>query len=159
MLKGAVEYFGCDSQTFDQKFPLNDSTREALDAVLKGYCVTGARSEVELFRGLGFHIASEISADQEFNSINAYLKTADPGLIEHLTTAKSHLGKVVYRWVGLHTFVELEHLDYAVDAALMAVKYYTGERSADQLQGLVLDGFTEFTDTLQRLVRGIVQPA
>jgi len=159
LLKGAIEHFGYDPQTFDEKFPFNLTTRDVLDDVLRGYTVTGPKSDAALFRGLGFHIASELSADQEFKAINSYLLERNPGLVEHLMAAETHLGQACYRWVNMHTFVELEHLDHAIDAATMAIEYYAGDRTPTVLQDLIIEGFNDFSTVLRRFIGRVLDAA
>jgi len=159
LLKGAIEHFGYDPQTFDRRFPFNPTMRQVLEQVLTGYTVTGPKSDAALFRGLGFHIASELSADQEFKAIDSYLIETNPGLVEHLKAANTHLGQACYGWVNMHTFVELEHLDHAIDAATMAIDYYAGDWTRATLHDLVIEGFNDFSTTLRRLVGRVLEAA
>jgi hypothetical protein len=105
----------------------------ALERIFDGYCISpSARSDDDLLRGLGFHIASETSADAEFNAIAMWLRREHPALVERLTWASTHLGHSVYRWIGLHTFVEVEHHEHAIAAATMALDFYTGSSTKEQ---------------------------
>ena len=158
VLRHTIGYFDLDGASFDGRFPLNRSTRDALALVFDGYCISPAsRSEDGLFRGLGFHIASETSADEEFNAIDPYLRRSHPGLVEHLTAARTHLGHSVYSWFDQHTKVEVEHHEHAVEAAVSALHFYSGSASLDHLRATILDGVRLFDETLRLLFTRILE--
>ena len=160
VLKETVNHFGLDPHTFDHHYPVNASTQRALELIFDGYCINpSARSDDDLLRGLGFHIASEISADAEFNAIATWLRREHPALVERLTTASTHLGHSVYRWIGLHTFVEVEHHKHATTAATMALDFYAGPASKEQASAKILDGVRFFSDVLHQLFSGIIEQA
>lgn len=155
VLRGTVEHFGLDAATFDQEYPLDESVQRALARVLEGYGLREVGCDVALFRGLGFHIASEISADEEFNAINSFLRAAHPRLVEHLSNRKTHLGQPLYRWFDLHTYVEVEHHEHALEAAAMALDFYTGDASREELIARVMAGIDFFGVTLREIFHGV----
>ena len=158
VLRHTIGYLDVDTASFDERFPLNGSTKAALDLVFDGYCVKPAsRSEDGLLGGLGFHIASETSADQEFNAIDPYLRRTHPGLVAHLTAARTHLGHSVYSWFDQHTKVEVEHHEHAVQAASMALEFYSGDASPDHVRAAILAGVRLFDDTLRLLFSRILE--
>ncbi len=160
VLKETIDWLGFDAHTFDRDFPLNDSTRDALAQIFIGYCIhPDARSEDDLFRGLGFHIASETSADEEFNALKLYLHDVHPALVERLTRSSTHLGHSIFGWIGLHTFVEVEHHEHALTAAAMALDYYAGQYSRQHAEAMIVEGVHLFSRVLNRLLSGILEAA
>lgn len=120
------------------------------DRVSLGY---GAQSEDHapmLFRSMGYHLGSEVLADEEFSRIDAALRKADPGLVEHLEAfsleiaGKEHNG---YRWISAHSghgsAVEWDHFKWAVEGVELAFRYTPVERRAEFLQQVFL-GFDDF---------------
>jgi hypothetical protein len=157
VLKEAIDWLGFDAHTFDRDFPLNASTRDALAQIFTGYCIhADARSEDDLCRGLGFHIASETSADAEFNALKTYLHQQHPALVQRLTDASTHLGHSIFGWIGLHTFVEVEHHEHALTAASMALDYYSGQLSRAHAEARIVEGVHLFSSVLNRLMSGIL---
>ena len=158
VLRATVDHFGIAPEIFDETYPLNATTERALETVLEGYCATVVPSDDDLFRGLGFHIASETSADEEFIAITSYLREAQPGLVDHLSDATTHLGQATYRWLDLHTYVEVEHHQHAVEAAEVAEQYYSGDAPRERIRELVAEGVNQFATSLRGLMSGILDP-
>jgi hypothetical protein len=146
LLLGACKYFNVDLATIDQTFPLNPETEQTIEAVSKGYCVDQQNTEDSILRGLGFHIGSELLADQEFNLIDKHLRREFGDLVAFLESNKTEFGTTYYHWVNIHTFVEVEHLDHAFRAAEMAIDYYSGRKSKRRVAEAIVDGFLEFGD-------------
>lgn len=159
VLRDTVEYFGIAPEFFNKNYPLHASSIRALATVLEGYCATAMPSDEDLFRGLGFHIASETSADEEFTAITSYLRKVQPELVAHLSEAKTHLGQSTYRWLDLHTYVEVEHHQHALEAAELAVRFYTGAATTQRLQELIIEGANQFKESFRGLLSGILDPA
>ncbi|MGC4038381.1 MAG: hypothetical protein QM764_20625 [Chitinophagaceae bacterium] len=79
-LEATVDFFNSS----DLYIPQVDTRLESLlDEVMTGYCITGIPADAALLEGIGFHIASEELADQEFITIRDYLleKYPEPGLL------------------------------------------------------------------------------
>lgn len=148
LLKASLSYFKVSDKEFKKSFILNKKTKETIISVRKGYCLNKKNNEEDLFKGLGFHIGSELLADQEFNVIDNFLKKKYPKFVKFLKTKTTDFkGIEAYRWISLHTIVELEHLDHAFTAAEKAIKYYKGKRDKKEIQQLVVQGFLKFSQT------------
>jgi len=145
LLKAILDYFKIDHSNFPKLFPLNKKTNEAIKKVREGYCLNRENTEDNLFNGLGFHIGSELLADQEFNLIDQFLRDNDSDLVKFLENKKTKFDDIKsYRWISLHTVVELEHLDHAFVAAERAIKYYKGKKSVEEVHRLIIEGFLNF---------------
>ncbi len=146
LLLGACEFYDIDLRDLDKKYPMNAATNKTLKLVDQGYCQEQKNTEETLLRGLGFHIGSELLADQEFNLIDSHFQQHFPELISFLKEKKTPFGQDHYRWIKLHTYVEIEHLDHAFIAAEMVLECYAGDKSKRRVAELIVDGFLEFGD-------------
>ncbi|MBI3458718.1 hypothetical protein HY061_00435 [Candidatus Azambacteria bacterium] len=145
LLKAVLDYFKIDNASFQRLFPLNEKTKDVIKKVREGYCLNKESSEDDLFRGLGFHIGSELLADQEFNLLDQFLRDNYSDLVKFLENKNTNFDDIKsYRWISLHMVVELEHLSRAFIAAERAIKYYKGKKSEKEVQGLIVKGFLNF---------------
>lgn len=145
LLRAVIDYFKIEHNDFPRLFLLNKKTNEVILRVREGYCLNKENTEDDLFRGLGFHIGSELLADQEFNLIDKFLRGNYSGLVKFLENKKSNFDNIKsYRWISLHTVVEIEHLDHAFIAAERTVMYYKGKKSKEDVEKLILEGFLNF---------------
>jgi hypothetical protein len=113
--------------------------KDSINEVIRGYGVgMTEKSEKAIFSGIGFHIGSEILADQEFKIIDEHLRARHVDLVEHLEKEGS------YVWIQVHTMVEIEHFDAALEAANMALRYYVGDEA--QARKWIMQGIKRFAD-------------
>lgn len=155
VLQGVMDHDG----TQGAAWPAEDANRvleeptwlRALSArVAQGYGTNGAGSDVELFRAMGYHLGSEVLADEEFSQIDAELRTAEPGLVAFLEGHTVTIGDVphgAYAWIGIHSGhgggVEADHFDWAVRGVLRALRY-TAPQLRAALREEALRGFDDF---------------
>ena len=118
--------------------------------VAHGYGAHGAGTDVELFRAMGYHLGSEVLADEEFSHIDAELRAAEPGLVSFLEGHSVTIGDVphgAYVWLGIHSghggAVEADHFDWAVGGVLRALRY-TPPARRESLREEALLGFDDF---------------
>jgi hypothetical protein len=158
LLKETALYFNVDLDTFDQTFVMNPEIDVVLEKVIEGYRVNTKNSEEDIFRALGFHIGSELLADQEFRLIDRFLTIRYQGLVEHLTNTQTPYGTDAYRWISLHTKVEVEHFDHAITAAQKAKDYYCGKAHTKQeVEDMILEGFVNFGQLQRRFFYNVLQ--
>ena len=93
----------------------------------------------DIMLSLGFHIASELSADSEFNIVYKWLKDKHPNILQQLKEDNSHM------WIKVHCTVEIEHFESALDGVKLAIKYYSGPENENQLVNMFLDGINKFS--------------
>jgi len=159
LLAYTLRYYGISSQEFAATHALNPHTQATLAKVVEGYCVNRRNDEVDILRGLGFHLGSELLADEEFNIIDRFLRSRYPELVEYLEESETVFGKNAYLWVQLHTVVETEHFDFAITAAEKTIEYYSGELSKEEVRQHIIDGFIGFADLQQAFFSNILEDA
>jgi hypothetical protein len=123
-----------------------------MDKVADGYGAHGEESAAVLFRAIGYHLGSEVLADQEFSLIDAELRAAEPELVAWL---ESHDVTIAgqphnaYTWIRIHSGhgggAEADHFDWALQGVSRAFRYarddLRGTARAEILAGF--DGFAE----------------
>ncbi|HXV26508.1 MAG TPA: hypothetical protein VD862_00555 [Candidatus Paceibacterota bacterium] len=147
-LKATAEYLGIAPGTVVELISRGaHATTLAIERVKAGYGISETLNDQRLFRGLGFHMGSEILADAEFNILDAYLKEQWQALAAHLekTTVRLSGNKHnAYYWVFIHTSVEADHFEYAADAANTALRFYAGKDSRGLAASWIMEGFERF---------------
>lgn len=157
LLSETISFCKVDPDAFDATFRLHDRFDGFLAEVVKGYRINSVQSEDDLFDALGFHIGSELLADQEFNIIDTFLTRNYPSLVRHLKATKTIHGPEAYRWISLHTAVEVEHFQNAITAAEKAITYYCGtEHTQPDVRQLIVGGFRKFSDFQHRFFHDIM---
>lgn len=123
------------------------------DGVMAGYtgqpATVGGRA-AQAFWAIGYHLGSELLADQEFSLIDEHLRQHQPELVHHLMRSTVQLAGGVHRcytWVGVHSGhgggVEADHFDYALEGAHSALRFLVGGDTATAMQALQ-NGFCAF---------------
>jgi hypothetical protein len=123
-------------------------TSAAISAVVDSYCLNKTASDADLLLGIGFHIGSEVFADQEFNILDQYLRQRHQVLVTGLQSRKA------YRWIAVHTKAEADHFDAAVGSANLALKFYTGNQA--QAHSCILDGLNHFGNVQAQFMNSLV---
>ena len=134
------------------------------DRVALGY---GARSEDHapmLFRSMGYHLGSEVLADEEFSRIDASMRRADPALVKHLEGYEVDIaGKPhnAYRWIAAHSghgsAVEWDHFKWAVEGVELAFRFTQPERQAEFRRQVFL-GFDDFARDHAEFFKRVSEP-
>jgi len=146
-VKGMGRYFGFEPAQLNDVIRINKTTEDSLPRVYEGYGVGARLEEDRLFRGMGFHVGSEILADQEFTIIDRVLRATKPEMVKALEDTKVEiLGRKhnAYYWIHIHTGVEAEHFDAALQGVNNALRFYAGERPVAEVKAFMIDGFTAF---------------
>lgn len=122
------------------------------DSVYSGYDPTSRNSQISTvlstLQSIGFHIGSEFAADLEFNAIVSYLSTNYPQVLEQLKNHKhpQYKGVTAYTWLDIHTHVEAEHSELALQAYMLAnqavIQHLGHERN--YVQNFVYKGIDDF---------------
>ncbi|MBK6616429.1 hypothetical protein [Ottowia sp.] len=105
-----------------------------------------------VFAGIGYHLGSELLADQEFSMIDQHLRSSRNDLVQHLmrSTVKLAGGEHrCYAWVGVHSGhgggVEADHFDLALRGVRAAFEFLVGdERVRKVATTAVSEGFKAF---------------
>lgn len=150
VLKGIIAFHDLDAVTANGALdvPLWLSSLEARTQT--GY---GAGSPDELGsigRAIGFHLGSEILADEEFSLLDSRLRERSPKLVQHLLRHKVRVADhehPAWYWIGIHSGhgggVEGDHFAWAVKGAEEALRF-TLPAHRDFLHDQILLGFDEF---------------
>lgn len=146
-LKAAGSFFGHDGASLTGLVSANGNVSTMIGKVCDGYRVNRHVDDSDLFRAMGFHLASEILADEEFGILNGHLREKHSGLVEHLETHQVVVNGVrrpAYTWIQVHTSVEADHFDAAVVGANAALQYYVGSEDQERIKDWILEGVDEF---------------
>jgi hypothetical protein len=160
-LKGAAGFFGYSPEELDSFACLNESAKISMRRVLDGYGVDRSLKEREVFSSIGFHIGSEMLADEEFNSLDRFLKSRYPDVVQYLKKVNVEIsGNDVqaYDWIQIHTSVEATHLTAAIAGANLALRYYAGSQTASSVKGWILDGFRSFSVVQTDFMKALLDP-
>ena len=132
------------------------------DGVLAGYTGQPALADgraAQAFWAIGYHLGSELLADQEFSLIDEHLRGHHNALVQHLMRSTVQLAGGTHRcyaWVGVHSGhgggVEADHFDYALEGAHSALRFLVGADTAVAVQALN-NGFRAFERDHARFFR------
>jgi len=158
-LKATGRFFGYDLSALDAIVRPNETTLAAIRQVRAGYGISQVVDEAKLFRDLGFHMGSEILADEEFQVIDRFLRSRHGDLVDYLENTEVTINEAAHRayyWIRIHTSVEADHFAFAVKGANRALRYYVGPgRAADAKVGIV-EGFREFAGVQAAFMDGLL---
>ena len=86
-----------------------------------GYGLASGDLASTLFRSMGYHLGSELLADQEFSVIDEYFNARQPELRRFLQTHTVEIAgaeHLAYQWINIHSghggSVEADHFNWAV---------------------------------------------
>jgi hypothetical protein len=159
-LKGMAAYYGYEAQRLNQVLRVNKTTHDAMASVFDGYGIGARLEDRRLFTGMGFHAGSEVLADQEFTIIDAVLRERLPEMVKALTGMKVRVGRApeehkAYYWISIHTSVEADHFDSAVQGVNKALSYYVGENDPQAVKDWILEGFRDFAKVQGDFMAGL----
>jgi hypothetical protein len=132
-----------------------DQPTQGLGATIDGYCggnqfVTGLYTTL---RGIGYHLGSELLADDEFTKIDLYLRDKHHEFVQRLMRSTVELhgdSHRSYAWIGIHSGantgsgVEQDHFDAGLTAANLALQYLNSNESAGEAKNLIIEGYNSF---------------
>lgn len=157
-LKASLAFFNLNAEQTARATTLNEATKKAIAAVHQGYAVARPLTDADLFQAMGFHMGSEVLADEEFRHLDSFLRQRFPDLVAHLETTKVFISgehHAAYFWVRIHTSVEADHFTFAVRGANRALKHYVGVLTPEQAKADILDGIREFAQVQAELMAEI----
>ena len=103
-----------------------------------------------LFRAMGYHLGSEVLADQEFTLLDRGLKEVRPDLVASLSSRTVRIGEIdhnAYAWIRIHSggggAVEADHFEWAVRGVNRAFAY-TPPAAREAMVNQVHRGFMDF---------------
>lgn len=106
-----------------------------------------SETDTNIFAALGFHVALEFFASEEFQTVDSYLRTCHPDLVESLAGKSSR--ENAYLWMSIHAKVEAAHHRAAVRGTRTALRYYAHPERLPLMADRLIVGFNAFAE-LQR---------
>lgn len=147
-LKGLAQFFELSPGIVNDALVVTPALTDAIAGVQYGYGSNRELDEIDLFRGIGFHMGSECLADDEFNIIDQVLGEKWAKLVSFLESTNVSVGGEIphpaYEWVKIHTTVEADHFRFALEGVNLALQYYRGQHSQEEVTAAIIDGFVEF---------------
>ncbi len=115
-----------------------------------GYGLGWPDDRASIFRAIGYHLGSEVLADQEFSTIDTELRSRSPQLVEFLSNRTIELAgekHVAYQWIRIHSGhgggAEADHFEWAVRGVHLAFDF-TPRAHHDELRERVHEGYLDF---------------
>lgn len=118
--------------------------------VALGYGNASTDTRPSIFRAIGYHLGSEVLADQEFSVLHHNLREMSGNLVRHLLTytvdiaGQMHKG---FQWIAIHSShgggAEAEHFEWATRGARLAFEHSPEAEHLDLRRQLHL-GFLDF---------------
>jgi hypothetical protein len=148
---GVLRHYAIDGRGFNHSFPLPARLAELLTEARSRFFLE--RGAEQIFCALGFHVGLEFFAHKEFNLVDAYLRARHPELVTSLE--RNNGAGAAYRWLAIHTVVEIEHYRAGLQALDAAVTYYCDRDEAPHMRNRIKDGFAAFVDLQKRYYEAI----
>jgi len=149
-VKGLISYFQLSDDAVEQALCEPLWLTGLCDRTPVGYGLGTPDDFPSLFRAMGFHLGSEVLADEEFSLIDSTLRKQAPKLVEHLLKTRVKVADQehpAYYWIGIHSghggSVEADHFEWAVAGVKEAFRYTPPQHHA-YLREQVLRGFDDF---------------
>jgi len=149
---GVLDHFGRDGKSFDRRFPVPERLMALLAEARERHFVE--RGPDHLFAALGFHVGLEVFAHQEFNLVDAWLKERHPALVSRLKRGGKQGS--AYRWLGIHTVVEITHYRAGLEALKLALDTYHRPDHRPRMTMSIREGFASFIDLQARFYQAIL---
>lgn len=118
--------------------------------VAEGYGATTPDDLASAFAAIGYHLGSELLADQEFSTIDATLRAEAPQLVARLQAARINIAgqdHAAYQWISIHSGhgggAEADHFEWATQGARLAYRFVPPEQHAT-LTAHLYRGFADF---------------
>jgi hypothetical protein len=160
-LKALCQYFSADDATLRKVMKGHEPTRESIRRTMEGYGVNMALDDAKLFRCLGFHLATELLADEEFCTIASVLRSHHKPLVDFLQDADVTIaGRKVpaLYWIDRHTVADAEHFAAAVESGNQALSFYAGPDRA-LAKTWMLQGVAEMAKLEAYFMGHVAEPA
>lgn len=160
-LKGLARYYQCDDQALSKLVLEHAATNAAIPKVLAGYGVNLVMDTAKLFRAVGFHLGTEILADQEFGILHRFFHSHRPDLVAYLRDCEVRVGGhqlPAYFWIERHSVADAEHFAAAVKSANLALQYHYPAEQRAQAKQWILAGVREISEVEQEFMSALGRP-
>jgi len=152
MLLGMQKFYDLSDDVFSQGRPLwlHNLARNVVDGYVGG--MSTPNDIYAAFRGLGYHLGSEMLADREFSLIDTHYRSVHPELFEFLkrkTIIVAGVSHRAYSWIGIHSGqgggAEADHFDFGLQGTAKALKFLV-DADREACLRAVAEGFKRFDD-------------
>ncbi|MCC7536458.1 MAG: hypothetical protein IT379_09600 [Deltaproteobacteria bacterium] len=120
------------------------------DRIADGYGVRTPDERATIFRGIGYHLGSELLADREFSVIHEELRAKQHGLLADLAERTVTIAGQPHpcaMWIEVHSGhgggAEADHFEWALEGVGHAFAYSPASLHAE-LEAALLAGYLEF---------------
>ncbi len=148
-VRGVAEYYGL----VDQANEILEEPAWLLQVnqrVHEGYGAGTPEDAESIFEAMGFHLGSEILADEEFTLIDTTLRARRPELVDRLLSHRVEIADELhpaYYWIGIHSAlgggVEMDHFEWAITGVRKALEF-SEPSQGESLRDAALRGFDRF---------------
>lgn len=150
MMKGVAQWSELDAAEINRMLEDPMWLTGLQDRVRIGYG-SGTRDDAPtIFRAMGYHLGSELLADEEFTTIDKHLREKKPDLVKYLAENKVEIAEQkhdAYLWISSHSgaggHAEADHFDWAVRGVKMAFDHVEPQHRKE-LREWLLSGFSDF---------------
>lgn len=149
-LKGTVAYLGISEARANEMLRDPAWLRRLNERVHQGYGLGTPDAYGPIFRAMGFHLGSEILADEEFSLLDGDLRERRPDLVKQLLQMRVEVagqGHPAYYWIGVHSGlgggVEMDHFEWAVGGVRSGLSLIPADLR-EEMREEVLEGFVDF---------------
>jgi hypothetical protein len=145
-LKGIATFFGFDMETLSKHIRHHAPTNRGIRRVSSSYGVNVVMDDAALFRGIGFHLGTEVLGEDENRVLDSFFCTTRPDIMASLDNAEVEVDGIPVPaniWFRRHIIAEAEHFDAGIDAANQALHYYSGSDSLQEVKQWIFEGVKE----------------
>jgi hypothetical protein len=150
--RGVLAHYVVDRRDFNRLMPVPPQLGRLLDEARSKFF--SERTPEQIFSALGFHVGLEFFAHEEFNLVDGHLRSRHPALVASLERADGE--GPAYRWLKIHTVVEIEHYRAGLEALRMALGHYRDPSEAPAMRARIEQGFAAFVDLQHRFYEAIL---
>ena len=148
-IRGVAEYYGLVERA--DELLAEPAWLTALNRrVGEGYGLGTPDTPEAVFGAMGYHMGSEILADEEFTILDKTLRERKPKLVDHLLQHRVRVADAehaAYYWIGIHSGlgggVEMEHFEWALGGVREGLRFVEADRRA-ALREAAMAGFRAF---------------
>jgi hypothetical protein len=142
-LKGMAGFFRCDLAELSDRVRTHAPIADAVRRVSRSYGVNVVMDEASLFRGIGFHLGTEILGEDENRVLDDFFSARCPELMEYLARNAVEINGAPVPanvWFKRHIVAEAQHFAAGLGAANLALEYYVGGETRAQVKQWMLEG-------------------
>jgi hypothetical protein len=142
-LKGIATFFGYDMQALSEHVRHHAPTKEGMRSVSINYGVNVVMDDAALFRGLGFHLGTEVLGEDENRVLDSFFCTSRSDIMAFLDSVEVEVDGIPVPaniWFRRHIIAEAEHFDAGIEAANQALHYYTGPDNLQTVKQWIFEG-------------------